>query len=618
MATPTAPIHRADQESVSVSQLTRLLASLALDFESRRALCLQMRGLVEQLTLAGLIAVSGEQALAAQTEAALQSARQALEVLLDSDSEVQGQHDELVELQEILGATMWDVAEQAVRQLQVKLQRQHGVIRDLNLKIDDWRTRISAITPEVEQARHNKAPVRKEEDEVRRWTDLVEQARGFIQDQQYARAADTLRKLENREGDADLLLELIREKSSRAEVACRQTDVLLLRSGAEEGRFTYTVLLRTASEPGSHGVNIEDSSTLVRQDRDLVFGLVEQVTTAVDERLTRRFHTRLIDDTTILPPPIVADMDGVSRTGNLPPGVDLGSGSDRLGALLQDVGELMYRLFLPESMQRYLLETESSLTITTNDLELPWELMFDGAEFVCLRRPVARMPLGRALPRSDQSRQSPGKLRFLFVHADPDGTLGSARDEVHTIATALRNEWQNEVEVDVVEDATGQDLNERLRRGGYDVIHYAGHAHFDGERGELSGLLLADHEVFFAQKIRRLLKGRPLVFLNACQSGRTANEQEVQRVESYFARPAEGLASAFIYGGALGCIGSIWPIYDQPASLFAIECYNRVLQGYMIGDALRTARELSRATHPDDVTWASFVLYGDPTFTLVR
>jgi hypothetical protein len=38
----------------------------------------------------------------------------------------------------------------------------------------------------------------------------------------------------------------------------------------------------------------------------------------------------------------------------------------------------------------------------------------------------------------------------------------------------------------------------------------------------------------------------------------------------------------------------------------------------MIGDALRTARELSRATHPDDVTWASFVLYGDPTFTLVR
>jgi hypothetical protein len=32
---------------------------------------------------------------------------------------------------------------------------------------------------------------------------------------------------------------------------------------------------------------------------------------------------------------------------------------------------------------------------------------------------------------------------------------------------------------------------------------------------------------------------------------------------------------------------------------------------------MRQARVESRANHPEDITWASFVLYGDPRFNLV-
>ena len=39
--------------------------------------------------------------------------------------------------------------------------------------------------------------------------------------------------------------------------------------------------------------------------------------------------------------------------------------------LVRYVGDLMYRLLLPEPMQDYLLNNKCSLTITTNDLELP-------------------------------------------------------------------------------------------------------------------------------------------------------------------------------------------------------------------------------------------------------
>jgi CHAT domain-containing protein len=108
------------------------------------------------------------------------------------------------------------------------------------------------------------------------------------------------------------------------------------------------------------------------------------------------------------------------------------------------------------------------------------------------------------------------------------------------------------------------------------------------------------------------------VFLNACQTGVTANETNPQSVGEYFWKPAEGLASAFLYGGALGCVGSLWPVYDEPAAEFAVEFYNQVLEGQMIGEAMRRTRRSIKTKHPDSITWASFVLYGDPTFRLVR
>jgi hypothetical protein len=65
----------------------------------------------------------------------------------------------------------------------------------------------------------------------------------------------------------------------------------------------------------------------------------------------------------------------------------------------------------------------------------------------------------------------------------------------------------------------------------------------------MSALLLHEGELCNSQKIRRILEGRPLVFLNACRSGATQEPPAVSRIRAQ--GPAEGLASAFIYGGAL-------------------------------------------------------------------
>jgi CHAT domain-containing protein len=61
----------------------------------------------------------------------------------------------------------------------------------------------------------------------------------------------------------------------------------------------------------------------------------------------------------------------------------------------------------------------------------------------------------------------------------------------------------------------------------------------------------------------------------------------------------------------------MWPVYDQPAADFAIEFYRQVLRGEMIGQALLQARKKVKAEHPASITWASFILYGDPIFRLL-
>ena len=106
------------------------------------------------------------------------------------------------------------------------------------------------------------------------------------------------------------------------------------------------------------------------------------------------------------------------------------------------------------------------------------------------------------------------------------------------------------------------------------------------------------------------------MFLNACQSARTNNEPAPDG-PFHLQKPAAGLASSIIYGGA-GCIGALWPIFDDPAALFAVDFYNEVLKGTMIGEAMRRARRKSREQYPENMTWAAFVLYGDPTSSLVE
>jgi CHAT domain-containing protein len=88
------------------------------------------------------------------------------------------------------------------------------------------------------------------------------------------------------------------------------------------------------------------------------------------------------------------------------------------------------------------------------------------------------------------------------------------------------------------------------------------------------------------------------------------------RAASSSLAPAEGLSAAFIYGGALGCIGNTWPVHDTSAADFAVRFYKHLVSGHTLGKAMLRARQEMHDANRDRLTWAGFVLFGNPLFRM--
>ena len=101
---------------------------------------------------------------------------------------------------------------------------------------------------------------------------------------------------------------------------------------------------------------------------------------------------------------------------------------------------------------------------------------------------------------------------------------------------------------------------------------------------------------------------RPLIFLNACESGIT-NVRVSQSV---------GWAEAFIYSGASIFIGTAWKVRSAVATRFAQTFYRSVFQGMTLMEATEKAREASRSFKSTngksvmDATGLAYRFFGHP------
>lgn len=282
-------------------------------------------------------------------------------------------------------------------------------------------------------------------------------------------------------------------------------------------------------------------------------------------------------------------------------------------------------------------------------MRFPWELMCDGKGMLCERYALGRQVFMESNSVRPSTRRASDLIRVLII-GDPTYTtefkqeilkrgwslssLPSARIEAESIEQAFRqlnDEMAGVVEFEIVslvgKTLSTDDMRMHLRDGGFDLIHYAGHAVFNREDTDGSAWVLSDG-LLHAREIRNTLarSEQPpwLIFANACEAGMDGESKSSQPND------VTGLATACINFGVAAYIAPLWPVDDEIARWIAIGFYRELLrERYSVGESLRRSRmaiwnRLRESgvtlTMPAKtaLTWSSFVLYGDPTSRLLQ
>jgi len=281
-------------------------------------------------------------------------------------------------------------------------------------------------------------------------------------------------------------------------------------------------------------------------------------------------------------------------------------------ANLRVAGEELGRLLLPGELLARLRSTMGRLTLVL-DAELapiPWELLYDGEQFLCRRFDLGRLLVSDWEPKAKVWRPMEVRtpLRMLVVCADSKGDLGRLEKECSGLLGAL-DASREKLSVRVLRAQNLDSVRRALKD--YDFVHLAGHADFDPDDPGGAGFHLPDGKLT-AEDITHLGSVRPmplLVFSNACQSGITGpwGPERQSRVL--------GMAGAFLLSGARFYVGTQWELVDAIGAQVAVHFYDSLVQGANVGAALRAARQrVVEEEGEASLGWASYVLYGDPSW----
>ncbi len=182
----------------------------------------------------------------------------------------------------------------------------------------------------------------------------------------------------------------------------------------------------------------------------------------------------------------------------------------------------------------------------------------------------------------------------LVLGCSDDGRLPEALREAEAVALALGR--RGEVHGLMEHEATRTAVTEALSTCG--VAHLASHAAFRPDNPLFSWVRLADGHLAVADLGELSLRGRPLVVLSACETGR--------------GRPRGGgivgMARGFLLAGAAALITSLWKIADASSARLMTDFYGALAAGRPDPAAALAAaqrRALARGEHP--FHWAAFV-----------
>lgn len=308
------------------------------------------------------------------------------------------------------------------------------------------------------------------------------------------------------------------------------------------------------------------------------------------------------------------------------------------------LSDMLARLLVPHDFRSVLEQGPFVFEVDRSMAQVHWEMCAgapggdaDG-EPLGVRFPVARQLRTTYSPAPARGATLDRPLRALVIGdpGDPDEGLdlpGARRESLGVYellkARSATSNGRLEVEARIgapsvpregplaeIPPADRLEVLYLLMKGGWDVVHYAGHGDFDPQRPDRVGWLFAGG-LLTAGELERLEEAPRLVVANACLSGLTSQalagggRVEQQRSEAAL---LPSLADEFFRLGVRNYVGTAWEVNDLGAELFATTLFDGLLAGKRVGEAVLAARhELWMQKGLYGALWGAYQHYGDPT-----
>lgn len=227
-----------------------------------------------------------------------------------------------------------------------------------------------------------------------------------------------------------------------------------------------------------------------------------------------------------------------------------------------------------------------NLTEAPELVNLPWEYLNRDGFFYSLNK---KFPIIRTLNTQQIQKKIlvDSSLNVLVVVSMPkDVSQLNSSKEVELINKSFSDlKKYNKVKIDLLENATFDSLQDKLRDKVYHVIHYIGHSDFD-EKSANSYISLENESGINKNIKSNLLKfllsnesSIRLVILNSCE-GSKASE----------VNPFSGTAQVLLKAGIPAVIAMQYKISDTAAIKFSKIFYDALVDGYSVDSAITEAR----------------------------
>ena len=280
---------------------------------------------------------------------------------------------------------------------------------------------------------------------------------------------------------------------------------------------------------------------------------------------------------------------------------------------LERVGSILFTQLLPANVQMDLQKAENTELYLKLDDQLnyiPWELCFDGKDFLATKFMIGRqVRTDHVLRKRQHVKNSKTPLKMLII-IDPTESLKHAQHEAESLCEILEGNQSIEIELIGGRQADKFSLISEMRDK--DLIHFIGHAFFDKKHPEKSGWILKEG-ILTSQELGRMDTSPLLVFSNACQSAATDNLESGYLYE----KKTFGIGNSFLLSGVQNFIGPLWVIHDKGSVRFASKFYKELIIGESIGKSLQNAKnDMLQERGLGDLLWASYIHYGDPATTI--